>query len=68
MDERLLQRIRELEGDHSEIQRNVLMKCDFAERVSFMSDELFYCTYKKACNHQIRFGTTDSYCKKYLSL
>jgi hypothetical protein len=68
VDEKLLQRIRELEGEMPERSLpETTERCPFAERVSFMSDKLYSCRYKKRCDNQIRYGTSDSYCKKYLN-
>ena len=67
-----LNKIRELEGvvDFSPPARIIegMEKdpCAFAERVSFMSDQVYSCNYKRKCDNQIQYGTTQNYCKRQM--
>ena len=40
--------------------------CEFANKVSYTSEKLYECSYKKRCDDQLSFGYTTNFCKKYL--
>ena len=70
MNEQTLTRIRELEGlvefapQAKIVERTTKSEpCCFAVKVSYMTDLLFHCTYKKRCDNQVSYGYSTNYCK-----